>query len=78
LQAQTLQKVCPVSDGEFFSAWAGEFEDPLVVGSPALEVLVEDVPEVVVLVDPVEPTLAPCSPGDTPGGMNGDCGALVT
>jgi hypothetical protein len=72
LQAQTLQTVCPVSDGEFFSALAGEFDGLVVVGSPALE----DVLEVVAVVLD-DPTLELPSPGDCPGWMNGDCGALV-
>jgi hypothetical protein len=46
LQAQTLQILCPVSDGEFFSAPDGEFDVPTPGGSPMLE----DVPEVVPVV----------------------------
>jgi hypothetical protein len=72
LQAQTLHSVCPVSDGEFNSAAAGDLDAPMPGGSPVLE----DVPDVV-LDDPVGPELAFSSPGDCPGGMNGDCGALV-
>jgi hypothetical protein len=78
LQAQTLQTVCPVSDGEVWSAPAGEF-DELVVGSPAFEDELEVVD--VVLDDPVVVVVvvgALLSPGDCPGGMNGDRGALVT
>jgi hypothetical protein len=56
LQAQTLQIRCPVSDGSFFSAPYGEFDDvPTPGGSPMLE----DVPE-------VEPGVVPedCVPED--------------
>jgi hypothetical protein len=75
-----LQNVCPVSAGEFLSALTGEF-DELVVGSPPLELEVElEVDEEVedlVLDDPVVVVGALLSPGDCPGWMNGDCGALV-
>lgn len=76
MHAQTLQNVCPVSAGEFLSALTGEF-DELVVGSPPLELEVEEEVEDVVLDDPVVVVGALLSPGDCPGGMNGDCGALV-
>jgi len=77
LQAQTLQNVCPVSDGEFSSAADGEFELPAPGGDPEVEdVPDEEVPDVV-LDDPVVPGLMLLSPGDCPGGMNGDCGASV-
>ncbi|MGH7914067.1 MAG: hypothetical protein ACREPW_05385 [Candidatus Binataceae bacterium] len=68
MQAQTLQKVWPVSDGEFFSALAGEFDASVPGGCPAL-----DAPDVVL----AGAALALLSPGDCPGGMNGDCGVLV-
>jgi hypothetical protein len=71
LQAQTLHSVCPVSDGEFLSALTGEF-DVVVPGSAAAP---DDVLDVVLDVD--TPVLELLSPGDCPGGMNGDCGALV-
>jgi hypothetical protein len=76
LHAQTLHSVCPVSAGEFLSALTGEF-DELVVGSPALELEVEEEVADVVLGDPVVVVGALLSPGDCPGGRNGDCGALV-
>jgi len=65
-----------VSDGEVFSASAGEFEVPVPGGSPALEAALADVPGIV-LDDPGAPVLAFSSPGDCPGSMNGDCGVLV-
>jgi hypothetical protein len=71
-----LHSVCPVSAGEFLSALTGEF-DELVVGSPPLELEVEEEVEDVVLDDPVVVVGALLSPGDCPGGRNGDCGALV-
>jgi len=76
LHAQTLHSVCPVCAGEFLSALTGEF-DELVVGSPPLELEVEEEVEDVVLDDPVVVVGALLSPGDCPGGRNGDCGALV-
>jgi hypothetical protein len=71
-----LHSVCPVCAGEFLSALTGEF-DELVVGSPPLELEVEEEVEDVVLDDPVVVVGALLSPGDCPGGRNGDCGALV-
>ena len=71
LQAQTLHAPSPVCNGEFLSAVAGEFDVPAPGGCPALEF--EDVPEVT-LDDEVR---VPLSPGDCPGGINGDCGVLV-
>jgi hypothetical protein len=71
-----LHSVCPVSAGEFLSALTGEF-DELVVGNPPLELEVEEEVEDVVLDDPVVVVGALLSPGDCPGGRNGDCGALV-
>jgi hypothetical protein len=71
LQAQTLQFVCPVSVGEFFSALAGEFDVVVPGGCP----MFVDVPDVVLVVDVAGLELL--SPGDCPGGMNGDCGVLV-
>jgi hypothetical protein len=71
-----LHSVCPVCAGEFLSALTGEF-DELVVGSPTLELEVELEVEDVVLDDPVVVVGALLSPGDCPGGRNGDCGALV-
>ena len=76
MHAQTLHSVCPVKVGEFLSALTGEF-DELVVGSPPLELEVEEEVEDVVLDDPVVVLGALLSPGDCPGGRNGDCGALV-
>jgi hypothetical protein len=76
LHAQTLHSVCPVCAGEFLSALTGEF-DELVVGSPPLELEVDEEVEDVVLDDPVVVVGALLSPGDCPGGRNGDCGALV-
>ena len=76
MHAQTLHSVCPVCAGEFLSALTGEF-DELVVGSPPLELEVEEEVEDVVLDDPVVVVGALLSPGDCPGGRNGDCGALV-
>jgi hypothetical protein len=73
LHAQTLHSVCPVSVGEFLSALTGEFDVVVPGGRPALK---EDVLDVGLDVD--VPTLVLLSPGDCPGGMNGDCGALVT
>jgi hypothetical protein len=55
LQAHTLQNLCPVSDGEFFSVPAGEFDVPTPGGRPMLE----DVPEV----EPVV-VLEDCVPED--------------
>ena len=80
MQAQTLQAVCPVSVGEFFSEVAGEFDD--VPGSTEPEELEEveavlEVVEVVLAVVLDELVLRTLSPGDCPGGMNGDCGVLV-
>jgi hypothetical protein len=71
-----LHSVCPVKVGEFLSALTGEF-DELVVGSPPLELEVDEEVEDVVLDDPVVVVGALLSPGDCPGGRNGDCGALV-
>jgi hypothetical protein len=53
LQAQTLQLVCPVSDGEFNSAAAGDLDAEMPGGSPALEDVLDVVPD-----DPVGPELA--------------------
>jgi len=67
-----LHSVCPVSVGEFLSALAGEFEVVVPGGRPAPE---DDVLDVGLDVD--DPMLKLLSPGDCPGGMNGDWGALV-
>jgi hypothetical protein len=78
-----LHDVCPVSVGEFFSAFASEFDEPVVVGSPVVEDELEEdeLEEVVDVVlddpDPPGPVMELPSPGDCPGGMNGDCGELV-
>ena len=53
LQAQTLQLVCPVSEGEFNSAAAGDLDAEMPGGSPALEDVLDVVPD-----DPVGPELA--------------------
>jgi hypothetical protein len=71
LHAQTLHWVCPVSAGEFLSALAGEFDVVVPGGCP----MFVDVPDVVLVVDVA--VLELLSPGDCPGGMKGDCGALV-
>lgn len=66
-----MQNVAPVSEGELLSALTGEF-DIVVPGGPVVfEVAAEGTADS----DAVVPLL---SPGDCPGGMNGDCGALVT
>jgi hypothetical protein len=68
LQAQTLQNVRPVIEGEFSSPLAGWLGT--VPGScPLLDGVVT--PEGTGVDSRVG------SPGDCPGGMNGDCGALV-
>jgi hypothetical protein len=71
LQAQTLHWVCPVSAGEFLSALTGEFD----VVEPGSAAALDDVLDVGLDVD--DPMLELPSPGDCPGGMNGDCGVLV-
>jgi hypothetical protein len=70
LQAQTLHDVCPVSAGEFFNTLEGKVDTPVPGGWAGLA----DVLEVAALDDTL---LALPSPGDCPGGMKGDCGALV-
>jgi hypothetical protein len=68
LQAHTLQNVRPVIEGEFSSPLAGLLG--VVPGScPLLDGVVT--PEGT----GVDPRMG--SPGDCPGGMNGDCGALA-
>ncbi len=57
----------------------GEFDGLVVVGSPALEDELEVVDVVLdaSVVVPVGVVVSVLSPGDCPGGMNGDCGVLV-
>jgi hypothetical protein len=71
LQAQTLHSVCPVSAGEFLSALTGEFD----VVEPGSAAALDEVLDGGLDVD--DPMLELPSPGDCPGGMNGDCGVLV-
>lgn len=66
-----MQTVAPVSEGEVLSSLTGEFDVVVPGGAVVFEVAAEGAPEVDVPV----PLL---SPGDCPGGMNGDCGTLVT
>jgi len=71
LHAHTLQNVAPVSEGELLSALTGEFEVVVPGGPVVFEVAADGTADS----DAVVPLL---SPGDCPGGMNGDCGTLVT
>jgi hypothetical protein len=75
LQAQTLHWVCPVSAGEFLSALTGEFDVVEPGSAAAPDDALDDVLDVGLDVD--DPMLELPSPGDCPGGMNGDCGVLV-
>lgn len=71
LQAQTLHTVCPVSAGEFCKAAAGEFET-LVKGPAAIIPSTPDVPGGAALA-----TVPAVSPGDSAGGIKGDCGVRM-
>jgi hypothetical protein len=69
LQAQTLQNVCPVIEGEFSNPPAELVG--AAPGTPPLEL------EGGVIPDGTGVDSKAGSPGDCPGGMNGDCGELV-
>jgi len=72
LQAQRLHAVCPVSDGEFSSALAGEVDTVGPGGCPVFE----EAPDATLPDDSLLTLLL--SPGDCPGWMNGDCAPCVT